>query len=469
MNLSNLLKFAGCNVSMEAFKAIHKDEGVEQLIDHFDNLITVVKQKDLRDKAIFTKDSTKSIINEIDELIFERFGINAKHIYNASTVYAVNSIVPGKNNTLFKNLKETRETMKELSKYTDSNVEREIVDVDSDPFMLARQIHNSFLEMDKAFEKGFKVDLEKIRVTGLSRDVKFFLHANFSEMIHEHKLTARNITAIFLHELGHILKHLLYSFKTVKDSVSVMEDFISGVDKDNLEDRVIELSKEKTVFIGNKDKTGKVSGNIILDKIDEIHDVGNVDATSDSELLADVLPGKFGLGEDLAKGLDLVETHFLQLENQFVLTMSIMAMVYVMLISLSIALSLSIFFVTYIYYFVVKVVFANVMELIYGTDKSGNKVYDESKLRFTRIGLSLIKQLKNSDISKDERKALVSQYETIMELADERSSSATLLGLLGDIVIPSRREKRSKTIFIETTEKLINNKIYVASEKLKQL
>lgn len=456
---------------LEAFKPQLKDKRIMELVLKFEDLIGLIKKKKIGDGSKLLKNSSiKEAVDEIDEIIYDRFGLRTKHVNNSYGLYGVNTVTPNKNNILFKNYDHVIKNLRRMasSNQKDINGNDEVLDVNNDLYRLAGEIKDSFAAMSLSYGKGIEVDTKNIMFKNIDPRVKFYVQINFLALINTYKLTATELVAVLVHELGHIGTHILYSYRTLMDTTTVMESFISGVRKDNLEDVIVKLSKDNTEITTSKSLATKAV-DVVMNKTENIFNFNNISNSKDSEILADVFASKFGLSVELATALKRVKLESLKMESSFIGGISLLYLSFVAMITLSSYIAIVTSVVTYLMYYVFKVISKNIFELVGGTNTTGQKTYDGDKLRLERLNLSLIKQIKNSEITSEEKIELVGQFDLLNKIINETPEDTTLLGVLADTVIPERRDIKNKSIFLHALEQGMNNKLYIASEKLKNL
>lgn len=84
-------------ISMEMIDDQNNDYIIKVLSDQFRDLINIgYKSND----DFYTSDNTKIIINNIDNYIFERFGLKVKHIKSKGIPYACYPVSPNQTNVL---------------------------------------------------------------------------------------------------------------------------------------------------------------------------------------------------------------------------------------------------------------------------------------------------------------------------------------------------------------------------------
>lgn len=97
------------------------------------------------------------------------------------------------------------------------------------------------------------------------------------------------------------------------------------------------------------------------------------------------------------------------------------------------------------------------------------KIYDDPKERLDRIRKDLIQSLKTVRFDAKQRAVLVRDIEEIGELVDSIHGARTFANLLWNYVGPQRRTQFKQMRFEQELEKIVNNEIFVKAAKLQSL
>ena len=299
-------------VSMEMIDEQNNDYIVKSLSTQFSDLINSgCKSND----EFFSNSNTKATINNIDNFIYERFGIRVKHIKSKGIPYACYPVAPNQTNVLNREIEsQSKWIEKKLNEHESIFGKIDESKVAKDAYEDINIIYKNLLNNRKAIIEYLKsdsiyIDLRKAKVSNLPSDYLVYIMADFHMLINIHKLNEFEIVAILLHEIGHVFTHLEYSYR-VANTTQVLVDTVKDVvmkqnnsTKENL--RLVYERATKTKVSPEFEKMNNMTAAIYVGKGLINRTISAQDHSyTDSEQLADQFASKFGMGGYLVTALD---------------------------------------------------------------------------------------------------------------------------------------------------------------------
>ena len=449
---ANINKYRKERLSLSTEMIAHQydDAFVKSSNKCFEEIFSLIDTEGYTDtEQIFKSSKGKGIIDRLDNLILDRFGIPSIHEADSSMLglYACLPIPPYKNTILDEDWQDTVDLIGDYE-----NIRKK-----------TRAITSAICNT------GLTIDLNKAYISGLPNNYNVMLLGNFINL-HKCGMTPQEATAVLLHEIGHTFTHIEYSYKMVQDVNVISETVIENTQKRGkspketlllIGDKL--LSKEERKKLENKSTPMVAVG--LIQGILKLHN-GNYYAT-DSEQLADQFSGRFGLGSDLTTALD--KTHkFFKTKIIFInlgvtafsivfLLLAIVATSFITILLGSIGLSQIIF---------------NILPSLFGYDLDfGEKqTYDYNKDRFNRIKLELIRRLRQSNIRKDAISNLVYAIDHIDRVLNKYSNlKQDPIGKIITKLSSSRSNMIESRELEQALENAMENDLHVASARLKTL
>lgn len=299
-------------VSMEMIDEQLNDYIIKSLSNQFLDLINSgCKSND----DFFSNSKTKATINNIDNFIYERFGIRVKHIKSKGIPYACYPVAPNHTNVLNREIEsESRIMEQQLRNYESTYGKIDESKVAKDAYEDIHIIYKRLLTNRKALTEYLKsdsiyIDLRKAKVSNLPSDYLVYILADFHMLINIHKLNEFEMIAVLLHEMGHVFTHLEYSYR-VANTTQVLVDTVKDVvmkqnnsTKENL--RLVYERATKTKVSPEFEKMNNMTAAIYVGKGIINRTISAQDHSyTDSEQLADQFASKFGMGGYLVTALD---------------------------------------------------------------------------------------------------------------------------------------------------------------------
>lgn len=415
-------------ISMEMIDEQANDYIIKSLGDQFRDLINSgCKSND----DFYSEPNTKAAINNIDNFIFERFGIRVKHVKSKGIPYACFPVAPNQTNVLNREIEsETKLIEKCLREYESEFGKVDEGKLANDAYDDIGVIYKRLVTNRKALTEYLKsdsiyIDLRKAKVSNLPSDYLVYVLSDFHMLINIYKLNEFEIVAVLLHELGHIFTHLEYSYR-VANTTQVLVDTVKDVvmkqnnsTKENL--RLVYEKATKTKVSPEFNKMNTMTAAIYVGKGILNRTISAQDHSfTDSEQLADQFAGKFGMSGylvtalDKLHGLDTPLTYMRSLwymsqgELYTMVILSIIIGCFTMgagLILIPIYLALHTTLITWLTLFRKSIASEETL--------TEGMTYDDIKRRFSRNKNELVRQLALAKLPKELEKEIVNGIKTI--------------------------------------------------------
>jgi len=437
-------------------------------------------------KEFFTKKHFKNHYKKLDAAIAERFGIKVKSISAIGCGYAVMTNPPNANNVLNREFIDLYPEIEQALKnegVKDENITKpdDITDYDDVVNLYANWKKSIDSLEDSLNSSGVVIDLQKARITGLPKDYHIFLLSDPEVLINKGELTASELTAVLMHEIGHMFTHLEYSYRTV-ESTSVLIDTMHEniVKKGKGYKESIALTYKE---LGGKDdlsKTNAVTATIkTLNKYNQnTMSMNNSEHSyTDSEQLADQFAGRFGLSSELASGLDKVinQTSLKVFSFEFMASafpILVIVVSYGILITGTIMGGFAILgaITTYI---IASAILTSIIGSIFSKGHSNDKnTYDDTKRRYQRMRNEVVRQLRTMDTDKKLIKQMLGEIANIDMLVKDTRSESQNAGIIDKVfrmVSSTAKTGMNLKEMEQLIEDLQENDLHVSSNKLKTL
>jgi hypothetical protein len=277
----------------------------------------------------------------------------------------------------------------------------------------------------------------------------------------EQRFTNKEITAILLHELGHVFTFLEYLGTNLTTNYVLQHISRSLLETRELK-RKYEIIEEGSDILGIKlddpealtrTENETVIQTVILQEVfkvqyselnSKIHDM------TAWEMLSDQFSTRHGAGRDLVTGLDKIMRLYGSAEYRN--TFGYLAVE---------AFKLLMFIATIPFFFGIPHL------LMLTVIDPTQSLYDKPKSRMERIRRDMVDDLKNSDLDKNYQKQLVQDIEVIDKVLKEMTERRTLYEFFWTNTWSRKEYKQLK--FQQELEMLINNDIFVKAAQLQSL
>jgi len=345
----------------------------------------------------------------------------------------------------------------------------------------------SITNVDKKLQMSdITVDLKVAKVYGYPSDSATVLHINPFTLVSSAGLTAEEMTAATLHEVGHAFTHLEYAHRTVKTLTMLMEGVLDGIKSSKKPIDAIKLGYYKAFEDdGIKDTKSVVSASIgIASKyITQHKDYGdNSYANKEGERLADYFATQFGVGVPLVSALKKLNEHTdgkhsdVSFSKTVVMVTVLLFAVNALLFAFAPAIGMiSLFAMAAIVGLIVPLlitgfviyVLINSLGALFGRGIDNYNPYDHLERRIKRIKNALVRQLKNGDVTKDDSKGIIAAIETIdIAAANIESYDENLIYRVVGKMFDYSGDQNELRDFDNLVDDMLHNDLFVATKKL---
>ena len=476
----------GGKLTTEMIAQQQNDYVVPAIKEVFEEIISNIKEYDLKSaKKVFLNRKNKPLITKLDSIISKRFGISLQHTFSTGSGYAVWTIPPKNQNILNKDIVEVSKAVDEYTKNADeSNTHSDVKNIrNADTQMMS--IMNKWKKSMSVLEKelntnGVRIDLEKAVVYGLPKDYVVFLTCDLNIMVNEIGMNADELTAVLLHEVGHAFTHLEYSYRSISNTSVLLDTIKDASDKNRTYKETIKLVYEE-VLDGNGsdlDDANDITATIKLADEYIKNSVGMIPTPhsgTDSEQLADQFAGRFGLGKDLATGLEKMTKRFPEItEFSAHLTMAVIAGVYVFIFALIMAAGIAGAFMialeTALTIMITGFLGSFIGSLLSAGGVNTAKTYDDSYQRLNRVKNEMIRRIRSENIDKAIKKQVLAELDSVTELIKKVPvSNPTFSDNLIRLVSSRSRRLANMKEIEQVVENLMENDLHASALRINLL
>lgn len=319
------------------------------------------------------------------------------------------------------------------------------------------------------------VNLKTSRVTGIFSDFEsdITIDINFFK---NYKITPSQMTAILLHEIGHIFTYYEFISRQVTTNQVLLSVCKSVINKDNSNERefifkealeLIDIKEDNVKSLSSRDDLRVITGVCIKGSIDKLQSelgVNGYDATS-SEMLADQYVSRQGYGREHIEALDFISKlakdyaksssslHFVNFSQAFMSVFTITGSGILLTVGAPV---LSLF----------ALLSLGVMIGVTGGEVNKDQKYDDLKVRFLRIREDAINYLKNKDLEPDYIKKAIANLEVIDKIIKDTQETRFLFDVIVDFINPKSKKIRNSMELQRNLEALAMNDFFVKSATL---
>ena len=479
--MENIFEYLDLNISNEIIESQIDDPVIEKIKYEFQSLIDIINNGGYNSSEIYESTIPMRHLKNIDTEVYKRFGIKIKHTYSQSALYGVLVTSPKKHSVLKDNVVANYNTLNTLVKNRVQTRKNEYIhNSDSDQLNMFIGFNKSIKALDQTMrQEGVKIDLQKAYIHNLPSDYIGFLVSNLSKLVTEFSATSEELTAILLHEVGHAFTHIEYTYRTVRDTVVVMDTIRDNIEKNNTSPKkALRLAYER--INGDKKSVSKSNESSIFIKISQqiLEPRTNDYSQINSEQLADQFASRFGLGLAVVSILDKFPKDDLVLISLFknVLLLStiyycIGAIQFIGTFSLVTLVGLGIISIA-VNTIVCFLVFSAIVKLFSTLATQGGTsgaVYDTNIRRYQRIKNDIIRQIRNSNLPKAAIKVYMDSIKTIdtiiKGLGDDEKIS--IIDKVYRVVFRRPKELLENRQIDQLIEDLSENEVHLAHNKLR--
>ncbi len=322
------------------------------------------------------------------------------------------------------------------------------------------------------------VDLVNGKVEGIFTKYEHTLYLDMGILIKTYKLSAREVTAVVLHELGHAFTYYEYSNR-LSTSNRILADLSENMHNDNsLKEKIytfkelggtLSLTNEETMDLYNStDKyiLGTKLFKIYIREIGHLRELSKYDETT-SESLADNFAVRQGYALELVSGLDKLYKYSPE-KSDIMLAIFLSSDFFVTTMFLPALIIVNIMFGGVANILVALLILNMLISIWVGSmTKYKDMTYDDLKQRFNRIRIGMIGMLKNTELEKSQVKTIIDNLNRIEEIMNEVNDVTTLREKIINLFTPSSRKILDDISRQQELEELGYNKLFVSAAKLK--
>lgn len=305
------------------------------------------------------------------------------------------------------------------------------------------------------------IDRGKSRVSGGFSE--FMVKMGITRGLMQQGFTAEEISAIILHELGHVFTYFEYLGTNITASYvlqHVSRELLGTREVKRKYKIIQEGSDALGIQIEDPDALAHTQNETVIQTV-LLREVvkkrySEMDSTTYDmtawEMLSDQFATRHGAGRALVTALDkMYRTHRLAEYKDtkgYLMTEAFKLLLFIISIPLT---------------------FAIVPFLLLVVIDPNEDLYDKPKSRLARIQRDMIDASKNRDTDADYRKQLVEDIEVIDKIMAEMEERRTLLEMFWITLRPRTRHNYQQMRFQQELEMLVNNSLFVKSAKLNTL
>jgi hypothetical protein len=301
------------------------------------------------------------------------------------------------------------------------------------------------------------IDLDKGRVEGVYAELINDVFVS-SEIIQGDFFTVEEATALFLHELGHLMTYYEYLGR-VYTLNHVLGDLVRGYAKStSIKERVellsvtrdaLDLTELDVDAASSITDTETVQMLIVSEVVNEPSSATNTRIYDyrTSEALADQYVSRMGAGRHLATGMDrlfrLAGTNSYYSDRKFLMIEAVK----ILLIAK-----------WFVGFFVLAALTASLV--------SPDLKYDPIGQRLKRIRQDIVEAMKNPRLDKDYRKRLQEDADVLADLLSNVKDRETIIGYLWKRLYPPNIKQMNRVKMMQDLEALANNELFVKANLL---
>jgi len=341
---------------------------------------------------------------------------------------------------------------------------------------LNKRVSNFLYTLDK-FENdlrnGIKIDTETFRFLD-NNDYKFIIDINLIFFINK-GLNGRELTAIILHEIGHIYESIVALPNTVANAIDITYTILGYLqEKKDPKTVILKAYEDK---LNEKINTDNVSTEIVFNLykkyvIDNNKYFTGYNKSFSKENIADLFAVKFGYGPDLSQAL--VKTEGLIEEASLFYTLGTLlgyGLIIGMILTEFSAELLMLLVISFVTSFITLMLIIGgtiaflvwLFSITLGTGQltRDNRTHEDIKTRIQRIKNKII-SLANKVNNKEEARELIKEVKSLNGLLDKIKTD---INVKIDKLIMSNSEYE----IITTIDSLMNNELFIQSLRLKYM
>jgi len=480
------LQMKDSTLSVEMIDEQKNDYIVPAMNQVYGSIIDTMKDHHVYGSKVYSDRKIKPYINQLEAMILKRFGFKVKYIYNEGSGMGVLPVLPKNYNTLNRDIVHNHndiikalQELKDQGYDTSKKEDHDITDMENDQLAIYSNWSSSINKLDDAMGKdGVYIDLRKAYVSNMNKDYTIYLFSDLEQLTDDLDMSAEELTAITLHEIGHIFTHLEYSYRSVNNVANIIDTINENMHKKNKSYKeTIKISYVNDLEGDVKDIDSSNAVTMTLAYFDKfIRYTLNMSesdySATDSEQLADQFATRFGVGPYLSTALLKIESFN---PIKIYIMQSIIVLSIGLLLGLLVNMAVAAGFVGGIALLtILGIIISAIVNTITSIITFGNvkdRTYDAPYERLKRIKLDMIKQLRGSNLSKADIKALLGKIDNIVDIMKIMPTEKDELSLIDKFMRNTTKGKRLVSLkeMDQAVEELLNNDLHVASNKLNMM
>lgn len=469
------------DIKLESFKPHYNDPDVSRIEEHFENIFNRIGAEDFSPTRETISEVIKQETDAIEKLVKKRFGFNIE-IRNSKTFLATRVPAP-------KTISGVRDYRKIYRDAKDAIEKSKKNDYELIKFVKQVDELDDFLHLN-----ALKVDFDKLYISNLPDSYRPTVYINFRDIVtRDNKFTFKELTAGFLHEIGHVFTFIAYSYRCRAKRL-IFEEAIMDKSKVGKNGNAFLLAYEEAFqdkqFKNSDLRDPVVMLNVtknIMDKMTEDLYMAN---STDKEYMADAFVSSLGYAKYISSFLSKLEaiTNYDRSVNGMITIIAgtagwaiffiVMYMViFMLLLSPVIMLPVIMFFLSMILgIFLAALINVCIVLAVFGSNQKKIKVdYGTILERLERLRRDCVNNLNKlvNDGAEDEViRMVLDEIESIKqdkEALKEKVGDSTIDKIVEFFMGWSSSYVESKELqaLKDSIESLLYNDLYVSREKLK--
>lgn len=336
--------------------------------------------------------------------------------------------------------------------------------------------------LKQAKDRTATFDKQTGKMGGLFAEYDHPVYMNFHDLIHVYNLTPGEITAVFLHEIGHIATACEYADRmetTNQVLADIAEHLLVKKSNPNLKYVYTELSKidnkvsqaeVEKLCTGNRVIAGYYWYKFVVKSIgahdgnqlsDEVYDKNSFEA------LADNFAARFGYAKELVDALTkLHETaasperfKFWMYAHQVMSASTFVATTVAIVSLITMGAVVPGFLLSFVFYAILNS----------SAENNKNHTYDRLKDRYLRIRDQYVAQLKSIHMDSDKTKTILENIDATDAIIKDTYKYDTMFNIVGNWITPGSSKTISSIEEQQLMERLAHNDLFTSSARLKSL
>ena len=317
------------------------------------------------------------------------------------------------------------------------------------------------------------VNLEKATVSGIFAEYTQTVFMNFYELVTKFDLTPQELTAVYLHEIGHAFHSCEMSNRTdaLNQVLANIARNISDDQKGDFEYIYKEIEKitpdnakaaADAIVNGDRVVAGATFFKAAIGMVKSQMQYSHYNNTS-FEQMADNFASRFGYGKELVTGLDKLMASSPEKNKAifFLAHLSHLAITALLIANIFMMITAGAVFAT-VYMILLKIIWV----VIFREDNL-DYTYDKLKIRYLRVRQDAVDQLKDTGADPKFVKDLLEKIATMDEVIKETRNVRFLQNIISNFLFTGARETAKSIDNQQLMEMLASNDLFVQSASIR--